>query len=471
MTTKTELNGVEVKTTDHLGRVFSDFFVAKASDKGPGWYVYGRNAGYGGKLITLVARPDVAARKHPHYNGPVRRGWRTKAEAQAIANKLNASDVKTNPATTATWVVKWYQSPNGRGTPVRVESGYASEARAKQAGEDRSPHNAKSFRVMEAKPLIPRVRINGRNGLRAMQRANAPRVNRAPRRKMESEWTVQGLFERRWEDVHTETTSTLARQALRSYRESDRDHSYRMIHRRVPVAGASVQVQTNPKKKTLYQAIVAAGIEHSNHESDLYVPATPEVGALMRQFGVTGRLFKDNLTKSQWVDIPFAYDPFFERKRQLAAHNKGVNRRSRLDLPARPYRAASKYSVSYYVPAERFWQFALEGSKMEADERAALLRQSGHKVRVRKIPAPRKHSGDAIEGAEKNWRVTLLVDGQRTTVPTAYTETEANDLARRMRHDGRYHARAERIPTVEEAEASIDENDGLTIAERQALHR
>ena len=69
---------------------FSEFFPRMASETGPGWYVFGRNRHfYGGDYIKLCARPDVRARRYRHYNGPVRRGWRTKAEAQEVADWLN----------------------------------------------------------------------------------------------------------------------------------------------------------------------------------------------------------------------------------------------------------------------------------------------------------------------------------------------------------------------------------------------
>jgi hypothetical protein len=42
------------------------------------------------------------------------------------------------------------------------------------------------------------------------------------------------------------------------------------------------------------------------------------------------------------------------------------------------------WAVSYYVDAERYWQFAGEGSRDWALARADLLRAAGHKqVRVR----------------------------------------------------------------------------------------
>jgi hypothetical protein len=42
------------------------------------------------------------------------------------------------------------------------------------------------------------------------------------------------------------------------------------------------------------------------------------------------------------------------------------------------------WTVSYYVDAERYWQFAGEGSREWATERAAYLKRNGHKqVRIR----------------------------------------------------------------------------------------
>lgn len=42
------------------------------------------------------------------------------------------------------------------------------------------------------------------------------------------------------------------------------------------------------------------------------------------------------------------------------------------------------WAVSYYVDAERYWQFAGEGSREWARERAAYLKGTGHKqVRIR----------------------------------------------------------------------------------------
>jgi hypothetical protein len=71
---------------------------------------------------------------------------------------------------------------------------------------------------------------------------------------------------------------------------------------------------------TLYSSIVAAGIPHSSHESDLYIPNTPEARAILARFP----LEQSNATSfinqappnagQRWLDVPFAYLPFWQGK-------------------------------------------------------------------------------------------------------------------------------------------------------------
>lgn len=89
-------DSVEVETVNYSGHTFGEFYVSRDHGHAPGWFVFGRNAEkYGthpdgrGAYVMLCARPAVPPRKHPHYNAPVRRGWRTKREAQAVADRLN----------------------------------------------------------------------------------------------------------------------------------------------------------------------------------------------------------------------------------------------------------------------------------------------------------------------------------------------------------------------------------------------
>lgn len=77
MTTSTEIENV-----DYKDRVFSDNITAEREPSaGPGWYIFARNSE---GICKLIARPNVPARKHPHYTLRVRRGWLTKKEAEAL---------------------------------------------------------------------------------------------------------------------------------------------------------------------------------------------------------------------------------------------------------------------------------------------------------------------------------------------------------------------------------------------------
>lgn len=66
---------------------------------------------------------------------------------------------------------------------------------------------------------------------------------------------------------------------------------------------------------TLYDAIVAAGIPHEHHESDLYVPRTEAALKLVKASGLRYASFRDAIDGQPWLDIPFAYEPFWEAAR------------------------------------------------------------------------------------------------------------------------------------------------------------
>lgn len=75
---------------DSQGRVYDRFYPRRSIENGPGWFVFGRNPGYGDTLIRLCAQPDVKPRRTKYYNGKVQRGYVTRREAQQVADKLNA---------------------------------------------------------------------------------------------------------------------------------------------------------------------------------------------------------------------------------------------------------------------------------------------------------------------------------------------------------------------------------------------
>lgn len=73
--------------------------------------------------------------------------------------------------------------------------------------------------------------------------------------------------------------------------------------------------------KSLYQELRAAGIPTDHHESDLYVLDTPAARALIGKHGKKGSSFTSQIDGKRWLDVPFTYDPFWEKKRGGSSHS------------------------------------------------------------------------------------------------------------------------------------------------------
>lgn len=71
-------------------------------------------------------------------------------------------------------------------------------------------------------------------------------------------------------------------------------------------------------KKSIYEQakelMQPSDIDH--HESDLYLKVTPESETLVRdyEFRRNVKRFISNIDRSVWFDIPFAFDPFWNKK-------------------------------------------------------------------------------------------------------------------------------------------------------------
>ena len=65
---------------------------------------------------------------------------------------------------------------------------------------------------------------------------------------------------------------------------------------------------------TMYEDLVAAGLEVSNWQSDLYVPATEEARAIFRKHGQKLLYFKSRIDGKSMLEAPFQFDPFWERR-------------------------------------------------------------------------------------------------------------------------------------------------------------
>lgn len=65
---------------------------------------------------------------------------------------------------------------------------------------------------------------------------------------------------------------------------------------------------------SVYQKMKAAGVEVDNHESDLYVPVTDISKEIVRACKLKAETFVSERDCALWYDIPFAYDPFFQKR-------------------------------------------------------------------------------------------------------------------------------------------------------------
>lgn len=71
--------------------------------------------------------------------------------------------------------------------------------------------------------------------------------------------------------------------------------------------------------KTFFDKIKDAGIPFDNHESDLYIPNTKEAQEILNQYPVKKEIsskFMHAIKQETWISIPFAYQPYWDGKRQ-----------------------------------------------------------------------------------------------------------------------------------------------------------
>lgn len=72
---------------------------------------------------------------------------------------------------------------------------------------------------------------------------------------------------------------------------------------------------------TIYEELKAAGCEIDNHESDLYVKATPKAREITKN--CKGRsFFISQIDRELWIDLPFRYDPFWDMVEKKAADRR-----------------------------------------------------------------------------------------------------------------------------------------------------
>lgn len=69
---------------------------------------------------------------------------------------------------------------------------------------------------------------------------------------------------------------------------------------------------------SLYKELVAAGVPIDHHESDLYVLDTRVARGILAAHGKKGTPFTSQVDGRRWIDVPFAYEPFWEKASRAA---------------------------------------------------------------------------------------------------------------------------------------------------------
>lgn len=69
-----------------------------------------------------------------------------------------------------------------------------------------------------------------------------------------------------------------------------------------------------PESDQLYAELVREGFTLDHHESNLYVKDSPLARELVEKYGFKYAPFKDDIDHEMWLDVPFAYAPFWREK-------------------------------------------------------------------------------------------------------------------------------------------------------------
>lgn len=72
----------------------------------------------------------------------------------------------------------------------------------------------------------------------------------------------------------------------------------------------------------LYNAAKEMGIEIDHHESDLYLPVNAKTRGLVakHKFKTNVETFISQIDGKLWYDIPFAYQPFWDKAARASAN-------------------------------------------------------------------------------------------------------------------------------------------------------
>lgn len=88
--------------------------------------------------------------------------------------------------------------------------------------------------------------------------------------------------------------------------------------------GDAIDAAMQKEVEDVYRALKESGLPLDHHESDLYVIDSPQARRILQVYGLSlgpGRItrFVSQIDRRHWLDIPFAYTPFWEGKTKRTA--------------------------------------------------------------------------------------------------------------------------------------------------------
>jgi len=151
-----------------------------------------------------------------------------------------------------------------------------------------------------------------------------------------------GSSEREWSTMFNPATRhEAAKQLEASFRNSAQQGEYDQVDTRTGAASRGIQRPTLHARehrgvrdhgaKSLYDKLKDAGQTLDHHESDLYVKWTPEAEAIIKAHGGTEAAnarpftYQRNGKGERWIDVPFAYIPWWDKRTRRASEARRSN--------------------------------------------------------------------------------------------------------------------------------------------------
>jgi len=74
---------------------------------------------------------------------------------------------------------------------------------------------------------------------------------------------------------------------------------------------------------SIYEQMIKNNVPIGSHESDLYAKVTPMSTLILQdyEFRHNVKSFRNNVDGKIWYDVPFAYDPFWDKSPKNKACN------------------------------------------------------------------------------------------------------------------------------------------------------